>query len=73
VAAIPTPSRALSTWVTRQVSNATCPGYAASNVETTDSSLTADLKLAGTACNIYSDDLLELKLLVEYQSGASRL
>lgn len=46
-----------------------CPGYVASNVEKTASSLTADLKLAGEACNVYGRDLVELKLLVEYQTG----
>lgn len=46
-----------------------CPGYAASNVVKTDSTLTADLTLAGSACNVYSDDLQDLKLLVEYQTG----
>lgn len=48
-----------------------CPGYVASNVEETSSSLTADLKLAGEACNVYGRDLAELKLLVEYQTGWS--
>lgn len=46
-----------------------CPGYAASNVVIGDSSLTADLKLAGDACNVYGDDLADLKLEVEYQSS----
>lgn len=46
-----------------------CPGYEASNVVKTDSSLTADLTLAGAACNAYSDDLTNLKLVVEYQTG----
>lgn len=46
-----------------------CPGYAASNVEDSGSSVTADLKLAGTACNVYGDDLTDLKLEVEYQTG----
>jgi alpha-glucosidase len=46
-----------------------CPGYAASNVVKTDSSLTADLTLAGEACNVYSDDLKDLKLVVEYQTS----
>ncbi|KAJ4295473.1 hypothetical protein N0V90_007485 [Kalmusia sp. IMI 367209] len=45
-----------------------CPGYEASNVVKSDSSLTADLKLAGSACNVYGDDLTDLKLLVEYQA-----
>ncbi|KAF2704388.1 glycoside hydrolase family 31 protein [Pleomassaria siparia CBS 279.74] len=47
---------------------ADCPGYTASNVVKTDSSLTADLSLNGSACNLFSDDLKDLKLLVEYQT-----
>lgn len=47
---------------------AICPGYVASNVEETGSSLTANLKLAGEACNVYGRDLVDLKLLVEYQT-----
>ncbi|KAI0458204.1 hypothetical protein F5B21DRAFT_44316 [Xylaria acuta] len=46
-----------------------CPGYTASNVVESDGKLTADLTLAGTACNIYGTDLTDLKLLVEYQTG----
>jgi alpha-glucosidase len=46
-----------------------CPGYKASNVVKGDSYLTADLQLAGTACNVYGDDIEHLKLLVEYQTG----
>lgn len=46
-----------------------CPGYAATDVQSTDNSLTASLSLAGDACNIYGDDAQDLKLLVEYQSG----
>ncbi|RWA07552.1 hypothetical protein EKO27_g7548 [Xylaria grammica] len=47
-----------------------CPGYTASNVVETDGRLTADLSLAGTACNIYGTDLTDLKLLVEYQTNS---
>lgn len=47
-----------------------CPGYTASNVVEGDGKLTADLSLAGTACNIYGTDLKDLKLLVEYQTDA---
>lgn len=47
-----------------------CPGYTASNVVESDGKLTADLSLAGTACNIYGTDLKDLKLLVEYQTGS---
>ena len=48
---------------------ASCPGYTASNVKTTSSSLTADLSLAGTACNAYGDDLKDLTLEVVYETG----
>lgn len=48
---------------------AACPGYKASNVRTTSSSLTADLKLAGAACNVYGDDLKSLTLQVVYETG----
>jgi alpha-glucosidase len=46
-----------------------CPGYKASNIKTTGSSLTADLKLAGAACNVYGDDLASLTLEVVYETG----
>ncbi|KAI1432490.1 glycoside hydrolase family 31 protein [Xylaria sp. CBS 124048] len=46
-----------------------CPGYTASNVVETEGTVTADLTLSGTACNIYGTDLTDLKLLVEYQTG----
>lgn len=45
-----------------------CPGYKASNVKNTTSGLTADLTLAGTACNVYGTDLTDLTLTVEYQT-----
>lgn len=47
-----------------------CPGYSASNVQVSDTGLTADLSLAGTACNIYGTDLVNLTLTVEYQTGS---
>jgi alpha-glucosidase len=49
----------------------TCPGYSASNVEVTDSSITADLTLAGDACDAYGTDLEELTLEVTYETGES--
>ena len=49
--------------------SSTCPGYAASNVQQSGSTLTADLTLAGSPCNAYGTDLTDLKLLVEYQTG----
>lgn len=49
----------------------TCPGYSASNIQQTANGLTADLTLAGEACNAYGTDLPNLTLTVEYQSGKS--
>lgn len=46
-----------------------CPGYTASNVKQLGQTLTADLGLAGDACNTYGIDLPNLKLLVEAQTG----
>lgn len=46
-----------------------CPGYKATNVHEEAHSLTADLTLAGEACNVYGSDVEHLKLLVEYQTG----
>ncbi|KAI1272151.1 glycosyl hydrolases family 31-domain-containing protein [Xylaria sp. FL0933] len=54
--------------VARSASISDCPGYTASNVVESDGKLTADLSLAGTACNVYGTDLTDLKLLVEYQT-----
>jgi hypothetical protein len=51
--------------------NPSCPGYTASNVITTDTAITAELSLAGPACNSYGIDLQNLTLLVEYQTGIS--
>lgn len=48
---------------------ASCPGYKASHIKTTPSSLTADLTLAGKACNVYGDDLDSLTLSVVYETG----
>ncbi|CAG7915842.1 unnamed protein product [Penicillium olsonii] len=45
-----------------------CPGYRASNIQQFGQRLTADLSLAGDACNTYGSDLPDLKLLVEEQS-----
>jgi alpha-glucosidase len=45
-----------------------CPGYSASNVKTSGTGLTADLALAGPACNVYGSDVEPLSLLVEYQT-----
>jgi len=46
-----------------------CPGYTANNVARTSLGLTATLTLAGTACNLYGNDLSTLNLTVQYQSA----
>ncbi|KAF1943725.1 alpha-glucosidase-like protein [Clathrospora elynae] len=46
-----------------------CPGYTASNVQDDGARVTADLALAGTACNVYGQDLTDLRLQVEYQTA----
>jgi alpha-glucosidase len=46
-----------------------CPGYKASNVIRTAHGMTADLTLAGKACNVYGTDVENLRLTVEYQSS----
>ncbi|KAF2161915.1 glycoside hydrolase family 31 protein [Zasmidium cellare ATCC 36951] len=45
-----------------------CPGYVATKPRETRSGFYADLELAGDACNIYGQDLPNLKLEVEYQT-----
>lgn len=52
---------------------ADCPGYNASNVRVTPTGVTADLTLAGAACNVYGTDLPNLILQVTYQTGESPL
>ncbi|KAF2822203.1 alpha-glucosidase-like protein [Ophiobolus disseminans] len=47
-----------------------CPGYKASNVQRSDSSLTADLTLAGSECNIYGKDLLNLTFSAQWQTDS---
>ncbi|RAR08968.1 glycoside hydrolase family 31 protein [Stemphylium lycopersici] len=58
----------LAAALTRRVAIDSCPGYTASNVVENESSFTADLTLAGDACNAFSDDIKDLKVLVEYQT-----
>lgn len=45
-----------------------CPGYKASQLEKTDSGISAVLTLAGKPCNVYGNDVDVLNLKVEYQS-----
>ncbi|CCM04538.1 uncharacterized protein FIBRA_06719 [Fibroporia radiculosa] len=49
-----------------------CPGYTATNVQTLGPTLTADLVLAGPACNVYGPDIERLLLQVTYET-ASRI
>lgn len=49
-----------------------CPGYTATNITQNGNSLTATLSLAGNACNLYGEDIKDLQLLVEYQSGKTK-
>jgi hypothetical protein len=55
--------------IARQVAAADGPGYRASNVVETVTGLTADLTLAGPACNVLGRDIQELKLSVNYETG----
>ena len=45
-----------------------CPGYTASNVQQSETSITADLTLGAQPCNVYGNDVGDLTLSVEYQS-----
>lgn len=47
-----------------------CPGYKASNVQRTPYGLTADLSLAGAACNVYGTDVDSLSLTVVSSTGS---
>ncbi|KAF2744056.1 glycoside hydrolase family 31 protein [Sporormia fimetaria CBS 119925] len=68
VAALPS-STAPQLLARNDVDLSQCPGYSASNVVVTNSSLTADLKIRGSKCNVYAEDLEELKLVVEHQTN----
>ncbi|KAK5105011.1 hypothetical protein LTS08_001284 [Lithohypha guttulata] len=59
----------LSLGATLTFAQRNCPGYTASNIQQSATGLTADLTLAGEACNVYGFDLTNLTLTVEYQSG----
>lgn len=69
--AVATSASATSTQLERR-QNATgsvCPGYRASDVQKNANGMTAKLTLAGTGCNIYGNDIEDLTLTVEYQTG----
>ena len=46
-----------------------CPGYKATGVSVGPAGLTANLELAGPACNVYGSDIQKLSLSVEYETG----
>ncbi len=46
-----------------------CPGYRATNVKTNGGQLTADLTLAGQACNVFGGDVPNLSLSVTYETS----
>lgn len=48
-----------------------CPGYKASKVKSNHNGFTADLTLAGKACNVYGSDLTDLTIEVVYETGRS--
>jgi len=45
-----------------------CPGYEASNIQSTKDGLTADLHLAGRSCDAYGKDLDNLRLQVSAET-----
>jgi alpha-glucosidase len=55
----------------RQNNDTSCPGYSASNIETTGTGLSADLSLAGSPCNSYGKDIENLRLTVIYDTCMS--
>jgi alpha-glucosidase len=74
VLAVAAASASATSLVPRQPSDdplAACPGYKASRIQTSSNGLTADLTLAGPACNVYGTDLTDLTLEVVYETGTS--
>lgn len=60
------------TYVDPEVLDA-CPGYNASNISSSASSLKADLMLAGSPCDVFGHDIKQLSLQVVYETGAFSL
>lgn len=46
-----------------------CPGYEATDVKVSGSTLTAKLVLAGSPCNVFGADIKTLDLAVTYETG----
>jgi alpha-glucosidase len=58
-----------TTWSVHDTASSACPGYRASNIQTNEGTvISADLILAGAACNVYGTDLDNLRFVVEYQN-----
>ena len=47
-----------------------CPGYEATDVKFSGTTLTANLVLSGAPCNVFGDDMKTLDLEVTYEAGA---
>ncbi|KAI0761474.1 alpha-glucosidase [Trametes elegans] len=45
-----------------------CPGYNVQNVSSSGANFTADLVLAGKACNVFGEDIEQLKLELTYET-----
>ncbi|TFY71663.1 hypothetical protein EVG20_g1354 [Dentipellis fragilis] len=60
-------SLASAEWVDSKVLDS-CPGYNAVNVKSRGPKVTADLVLAGTACNVFGNDTKKLALKVTYET-----
>lgn len=76
--AIPLAGSALEVLERRQLSEnnadlSACPGYNAANVQQSGCSITAELSLAGAACNAYGTDIQNLLLTATYDSGNAPL
>lgn len=63
-------SSVFATWIDPSLLDA-CPGYNIANPASQGSTFTADLVLAGTACNVFGSDLKSLSLAVVYETGSS--
>lgn len=50
-----------------------CSGYNATDISTTEASLSARLTLAGDGCNVFGLDISTLALVVEYETGEHAL
>ncbi|KAJ4477621.1 alpha-glucosidase [Lentinula lateritia] len=60
-------SSVFATWIDPSLLDA-CPGYNIANPASQGSTFTADLVLAGTACNVFGSDLKSLSLAVVYET-----